>query len=128
MSSMGIDSNGRIVMVVDDDPDIRATLVGLLSDEGYRVIAAENGVSALRELRNGGEPPSVILLDLMMPVMNGAEFYAEKQRDPRLAAIPTIILSADGHIARKAPGYTGESLAKPLRIEALLSAIARHTP
>jgi CheY-like chemotaxis protein len=81
----------RRILVVDDDASIREALAESLGDEGYRVVTATNGVEALTLLRPPGElRPCVILLDLMMPVMSGQEFYAEQQRDPALARIPIV--------------------------------------
>jgi CheY-like chemotaxis protein len=82
------------VLVVEDDTDIREILVELLQDHGYRAIGASNGLEALRRLRDDGLKPCLILLDLMMPVMDGATFRAEQQRDPALSDIPVVVLSA----------------------------------
>jgi CheY-like chemotaxis protein len=116
----------RIVLVVDDDHAIRDTLADLLGDEGYQVITAMNGVDALTELRRLPERPCVILLDLMMPIMSGAQFYAELERDPALAEIPVVVISADGNVQQKAQRFGGEYLAKPIRIETVLGAVERH--
>jgi CheY-like chemotaxis protein len=116
----------RMVLVVDDDASIREALSDLLGDEGYRVATATNGAEALTLLRPPGElRPCVILLDLMMPVMNGQEFYAEQQRDPALATIPTVVISADGNIALKAAAFGGEFLSKPVRLETVLRVLDR---
>jgi CheY-like chemotaxis protein len=117
----------RVVYVVDDDQGIREVLAELLGDEGYSVVTATNGQEALDKLR--GEPsckPCVILLDLMMPVMSGSQFYVEQQADPELASIPVVVISADGNVHRKAAQFGGEYLAKPIRIETVLHAIQRH--
>ena len=120
-------SDQHIILIVDDDDDVRNTLGELLADEGYTVLTAVHGLDALAKLRQDGQPkPSVILLDLMMPVMTGAEFYAEQQRDPCLAPIPVVIISADGNVQQKAAAYGGIYLAKPLRIETVLDAIEPH--
>jgi CheY-like chemotaxis protein len=116
----------RRVLVVDDDPSIREALSDLLGDEGYRVTTAPNGAEALNLLRAPGElRPCVILLDLMMPVMNGQQFYAEQQRDPALAAIPIVVISADGNVALKAAAFGGEFLAKPVRLDTVLGVLGR---
>jgi CheY-like chemotaxis protein len=81
------------VLVVDDDADIREILVEVIEDHGYRASGAANGLEALQRLR-GGMRPCLILLDLMMPVMNGPTFRAEQRRDPALAGIPVVVLSA----------------------------------
>ena len=114
------------VLVVDDDPDIRESLAEVLEDEGYQVATAVDGRDALLKLRGPGLAPSVILLDLMMPVMSGVQFCAEKQRDPLLAPIPVVIVSADGNLKRKAESLGGEYIAKPVRIEQVLDVIERY--
>ena len=67
-------ASSQRVLVIDDDADIRGALVGALEDEGYRAMSAANGLEALEVLRILPTPPSVILLDLMMPVMDGWQF------------------------------------------------------
>jgi CheY-like chemotaxis protein len=117
----------RRVLVVDDDASIREALADLLGDEGYRVTTATNGAEALTLLRSPGElRPCVILLDLMMPIMSGQEFYAEQQRDPALAAIPIVVISADRNAALKATAFGGEYLSKPVRLDSVLGVLGRH--
>jgi CheY-like chemotaxis protein len=90
------------------------------------VTTATNGAEALTLLRRPELlRPCVILLDLMMPVMNGQEFYAEQQRDPALARIPIVVISADGNIALKAAAFGGEFLPKPVRLETVLGVLGR---
>ena len=82
----------RLIGIVDDDHGIRETLSEILTDEGYEVLAAPDGREALQQLRREGTPrPCLILLDLMMPVMNGAQFYREKQADSALSSIPVYL-------------------------------------
>lgn len=113
------------VMVVDDDDDIRGSLADILSDEGYAVRAAANGREALADLRSGKTRPSVILIDLMMPVMNGYELRTELLRDPELSSIPVVVVSARGTIDQRqvAPA---EILRKPVELGVLLETIERH--
>jgi CheY-like chemotaxis protein len=92
------------------------------SDESGRVRYQD----ALNKLRTLRKVPCVILLDLMMPVMSGPQFYAEQQRDPALSSIPVVVISADGRIKQKAASLGGEYIAKPVRIEQVLDAIGRH--
>jgi CheY-like chemotaxis protein len=82
-------------MVVEDDDDIRDTLVEMLQEEGYRAIGAANGGEAF-DILLGGFVPRVILLDLVMPRMDGWDFRAQQLRDSRLKDIPVIILTAMG--------------------------------
>jgi CheY-like chemotaxis protein len=118
----------HLVLVVDDDSDIRETLSEVLRDEGYTVVTAADGRDALTKLRNEMATPCVILLDLMMPVMTGLQFYAEQQRDPSLAKIPVVVISADGNLHAKAQAFGGEYLCKPVRIERVLDTLERHCP
>ena len=114
------------VLIVDDERDIREMLARVLELEGYDVRCAADGREALGQLRQG-ERPGVILLDLMMPIMNGWAFRAEQVRDPLLAAIPVVVLS--GHDAvREAAALLGVSafLQKPIDIDTLLTVVSRH--
>jgi CheY-like chemotaxis protein len=83
------------ILIVDDDNDVRNALSELLEEEGFSVEGAPNGREALARLR-GGAHPAVILLDLMMPGMDGWDFRSEQMRDPQLAAVPVVIVSASG--------------------------------
>jgi CheY-like chemotaxis protein len=114
------------VLVVDDDADIRKMLAEILELEGYEAIPAANGREALGRLRAGARP-TVILLDLMMPGMNGWQFRSEQVKDPDLASIPVVVLTGDGQADRKATdvGAVGY-LCKPLDVEALLGLIERY--
>jgi CheY-like chemotaxis protein len=87
-------SSGEI-FIVDDDNDVRNALSELLEAEGFTVDGATNGREALARLR-GGVHPAVILLDLMMPGMDGWDFRDEQLRDPKLASVPVVIVSAAG--------------------------------
>jgi CheY-like chemotaxis protein len=84
----------KLVLVVDDDPEMRESMELLLQSDGYAVVTAEHGEAALTSLRRG-ITPCAILLDLMMPVMDGFQFRQEQLGDPQLAAIPVITYS--GH-------------------------------
>ena len=112
-------------MIVEDDEDIVDTIRLLLEREGYLVSAAPDGQSALAALAS--DPlPAVILLDLMMPVMSGYEFREAQLADPRLAALPVVLMTADGHIQEKRARLGVDvALSKPFRIENLLSAVKR---
>lgn len=80
------------VLVVEDDPDIRETLEGFLANEGYEVSTACNGRDALSQIEQ--KRPGLVLLDLMMPVMNGWEFLEEKKHHLNFAKIPVLVISA----------------------------------
>jgi CheY-like chemotaxis protein len=97
----------------------------VLTDEGYTTRTARNGQEALNVLREGFIP-SLVLLDLMMPVMDAFGFRAEQLKDPALAAIPTVIMSAAHGLGEKARALgVREYLAKPVALEALLSVVER---
>jgi two-component system response regulator MprA len=115
----------RLVLVVDDDPDILQTLALCLSTEGYGVLMAANGQEALDLLRR--EKPAVILLDLMMPVMDGWQFISEiDQRGWRKA--PILILSADRAVQGHANRLRADAfLAKPFDLEELLGKVSQLT-
>jgi CheY-like chemotaxis protein len=115
----------RLVLVVDDDPDILQTLALCLSTEGYGVLMASNGQEALDLLRR--EKPSVILLDLMMPVMDGWQFVNEiDQRGWRNA--PILILSADRAVQGHAHRLRADAfLAKPFDLDELLGKVSQLT-
>ena len=84
------------ILIVDDDNDVRSALAELLEEEGFAVEGAPNGRAALARLRDGAAHPAVILLDLMMPGMDGWDFRSEQMRDPELARVPVVIVSASG--------------------------------
>jgi CheY-like chemotaxis protein len=111
------------VLVVDDDAAIRESLCDILTDEGHPAVGVANGQQALEYLRNEGRP-CVILLDLMMPVMDGASFRSHQLRDPDLNGIPVAVITAAG--PRAAKGVPAEAfLAKPLRVESVLDVVER---
>ena len=115
------------LLVVEDDEDIRATVSTILTDEGYQVIDVADGAAALRYLRSGATRPSLILLDLMMPVMDGWGFRAAQLEDPELAFIPVVILSAANDLQERVRElHVEDCLAKPLDLPRLLDAIERH--
>lgn len=84
----------KSVLIVDDDVDIRETLAEALAERGFAVATASNGLEALGVLRSSSARPSVILLDLMMPIMDGYGFLEQRHRDPALARIPLAIVTA----------------------------------
>ena len=88
-------SSGEIFIVADDN-DTRNALSELLEAEGFSVDGAPNGREALARLRSGRVHPAAILLDLMMPGMDGWDFRSEQMRDPELARVPVVIVSASG--------------------------------
>jgi CheY-like chemotaxis protein len=113
------------ILIIDDDEDMRVSLAEILQDEGYQVAGVANGREALERLREM-EPPCLILLDLMMPVMSGWEFREQQRRDPQLAQIPVVILTGvrntlDQVSAMEPVGY----FQKPVDLPALLATVAQ---
>ncbi|GAB4217105.1 MAG: hypothetical protein OHK0022_59010 [Roseiflexaceae bacterium] len=116
--------NAPYILVVDDDQAIRETLTMVLEEEGYRVVSVAHGRAALDHLRHAA-PPCLILLDLMMPVMNGWEFCAALRANAALSALPVLLLSADPSVRRTAVELGAQgALAKPTDINQLLDAVA----
>jgi len=113
------------VMVVEDDFAIRETLRELLEDQGFHVMGAANGREALAQLAE--HAPRLILLDLMMPVMDGMEFRSAQQRDARWARIPVVVISADHGLAQKATNMEVDGfLAKPFELRELMETVRRY--
>lgn len=113
------------VMVVEDDASIRDAVVEVLSVEGFAAVGVGNGEEALAHLRQGRERPAVILLDLMMPIMNGWEFRAEQLRDPTLAGIPVVVMSASDEARSDEAALAADArFRKPFEIAALLETLA----
>jgi CheY-like chemotaxis protein len=114
-----------LVLVIDDNEDIRETLSLLLEDAGCAVLTAPNGREALGLLRRG-PLPDVVILDLMMPVMSGWELREEMLRDPAVAPIPTIVMTGDRSWSKNADRlHAAASLAKPFEAEEMLSVLDR---
>jgi CheY-like chemotaxis protein len=113
------------ILIVDDEVDIRQLLSTFLTHKGYRAISVANGEAALNYLRQHQPLPQLILLDLMMPVMNGMDFRRAQQRDPQLAAIPVVVMSAAGEMQASAlPGDI--YLPKPIDFAALLTLVEQY--
>ena len=114
------------ILVVEDDADIRSGVAEVLREEGYDVATAAHGAEALEWLRTGNSA-SLILLDLMMPVMDGWEFRGEQLRDPRAARIPVVVLSGAGDVGQHASSLGVDGfLVKPLNLGDLFGAAERY--
>lgn len=112
------------ILIVDDDFAIRESLAELLAEEGYLSVAAANGRDALAKLDEDGPWPCLIVLDLMMPVMNGESFRELQLRIPELARIPTIVVTADDRVAsRTEPMKVEGALQKPIDIQRFIDAV-----
>lgn len=111
------------ILLVEDDRDIIETFKELLEGEGYSVECAYSGKQALEFLQKG-RLPKLIMLDLMMPIMDGFAFRREQRKDPKIANIPVVIMSADGNIEAKLAQIEAEGyLRKPADIESILSTV-----
>jgi CheY-like chemotaxis protein len=113
-----------LVLVVDDDPDILEAICDILEVEAYRVVKARNGLEALQ--RVDAERPDAILLDLMMPVMDGVAFAHALQTRPE-RDVPIVVISADGNPQRAASVGARAFLAKPFDIDTLLAHVGAIT-
>jgi len=118
----------RRILVVDDNGSTRETIVTLLQTEGYDAQGVENGHEALQLLREGYDA-SLVLLDMMMPVMDGWDFRMAQRNDPRIAEIPVVVLTAVVNPeleAKKLRAVAG--FRKPVDIDALLDVVAQYCP
>jgi two-component system chemotaxis response regulator CheY len=108
MARRDVEFENNVVMIIDDDPELRVSLAEYLEEAGYAVVAFSNGSDALAYLRKH-PPPASILLDLFMPVMSGWEFARHLRSHRRLASIPVVVITGSephwghpsGHVLRK---------------------------
>lgn len=115
------------VLVIEDDREIRNSLNDMLEMEDYKVRVVENGLEALKYLNSAEVSPKVILLDIMMPVMDGYEFRRNQLLDKNLADIPTIVLSADRNCEQNLINLKVKHfLKKPIDLDLLLKIIAQY--
>lgn len=112
------------ILVVEDDRDIRDSVVEILEDEGYAVSDAGGGQEALERLASGPVKPDLILLDLMMPGMNGYQFREEQLKREEYRQIPVVVITADATAQdRVGPLQAAAFLRKPIKIQPLLNTI-----
>ena len=118
------------VLVVEDDHAIREVLMLVLDAEGYDVLSATNGLQALGEVRHSR--PDLILLDLMMPVMDGETFLAACRICPDCREAPIIVMSAARNLAQRAPALRSQGvrayLAKPFDLDVLIALVESYAP
>lgn len=112
------------ILVIEDDHDIRVHVRSLLEDEGYTVLSVADGRSALELLERTQPAPRLILLDLMLPVMDGWDFAARLRARPRLAGIPVVVMTAYDSPPPLIP--TVAVVRKPIDADALLALVADH--
>ena len=110
------------ILVVEDDEDAREAMVALLQMKGYRAVSAGNGREALDYLEEA-PAPDLIILDLWMPVMDGWQFRSEQIKNPRLAHIPVIVVTA---LSDRADVDANEVIIKPVDVDRLLSTVDHY--
>jgi CheY-like chemotaxis protein len=119
--------NGPI-LVVDDDSDIRDMMELVLQMRGYDVVSARDGEDAIEQLQRGPRP-SLVLLDLMLPRIDGVEVVRTIKADPRLAPIPVVIISGDTAAREKArQGGADACLLKPIELDELVHTVRGFVP
>lgn len=115
------------LLIVEDAVDIQMLLRRLFEMEGYQVRCASNGQEALFELTNSDYRPDLILLDLMMPVMDGFEFREQQMKIDAIRDIPIVVMTADGDIQPKRSSLDALGfLRKPVDIDNLLTTVEKH--
>lgn len=119
---MSTSSHPKTVLLIDDDPDVRESLAEIISDNGFKVATAPNGEEGIRLAQE--QRPSLILLDLMMPVMSGWDVRPAMKRIPELADIPVVVLSGVDDVHHQVTfldvdGY----LRKPVDVKILMEVV-----
>lgn len=115
----------RTVLVVDDDPDILEIVTVVLGLYDVPAVTASDGIEALAAMRGSGEL-GLVLLDLMMPRMNGVDVLAAMKRDPTLAAMPVIVISGNYHTEQAVLAMGADQyLLKPIDVDVLIDAVSR---
>lgn len=112
-----------MVLIVDDDRDIRETLGEIIADAGHGIHLAANGAEALSALQSGVRPGAIVL-DLMMPIMDGWEFLRRRNDVPHAADVPVVVISASG---AKLPTGAAAFLPKPLDVDRLLELLRAYS-
>jgi two-component system, chemotaxis family, chemotaxis protein CheY len=123
-----MENASKQILLIEDDSDILDALTELLSMEGFSVQSANNGKEGLDYLQSGADLPKLILVDLMMPIMDGQQFLREKAADKRLQGLPTIVMSADSSF-HKNPNILNAAVAlvkKPIDIDQFVSTIKKY--
>jgi CheY-like chemotaxis protein len=117
--------NPRKVLIVEDDPEIRDLLIEILEANGCEAVGAGNGAQALSYLRHARPLPCVVLLDLVMPIMDGVSFREAQLSDRVLAKIPVIVVSASRDAPESAQKLKAGFLRKPVETRDLVKAVAQ---
>jgi CheY-like chemotaxis protein len=115
------------ILIVDDDAGIRELVSLFLTHKGYTTTQARNGAEALTYLEQHQPFPELILLDLMMPIMDGAEFRQAQLQEPMFAGIPVVVMSAAENIEAQAPTLTANAyLPKPIDFDRLIQLVEQY--
>ncbi len=117
-------SGEEVVLLLEDDDDARTLLGDLLESEGYKVVSFANGAEGLKYLEHA-ELPCLVILDLRMPVMDGAEFRAIMLKDPRLSKIPAIVVTAFDPSAAASLAVQ-RVFKKPVNVQSLLRVVREY--
>jgi two-component system response regulator MprA len=113
------------ILIVEDEADVAQTFADVLEGAGYHTLRASNGLEGLEHLRTGGRP-SLILLDVSMPVLDGWGFRREQQLMPGGTTVPVMVITADSDAGRKAAALGAQGwLRKPCGVRALLDEVYR---
>ena len=116
-----------MILVVDDDADLREAIEFVLQRAGHQVVTASDGAEALAWLRRPEFHPCLVLLDLMMPGMNGFELRTAMTADPTLSTIPVVVITGSGLLAERGAGeFRADVLAKPITLPALVGTVQRY--
>ena len=115
------------VLVVEDDLEIRESVMEILEEHGYEPVGAGNGLEALDKLRSPGPLPCLILLDLMMPLMDGKAFRLAQLQSPEHASIPVVVITAFRDVAQTLQEMEAvDLLKKPFKLQELLGLAKRY--
>ena len=127
VTSRGFGQRRKTVLVVDDDRDARGLLTTVLEGAEYQVLQAGDGAEALRVLAKHAAECNIILLDLMMPVMNGWDFRRKQRESVDLAGIPVLLMSAGAHMdAASGDMDVVGFMTKPVEADDLLAKVKKH--
>ncbi len=119
---------GGYILVIEDDPGVRDGITNVIENEGYPVISCEDAKEALERLTGTSDLPRMIVLDFMMPRMDGWTFLHEREKDQRLRDIPVVGMSASQLLVERSdiPAGVEDFLRKPFKVEAMLRSIEKH--
>jgi CheY-like chemotaxis protein len=122
------ETGGDYILVIEDDPGVRNGIANIIENEGYTVVSCSDAQTALDSLSSAANLPRMILLDFLMPHMDGWAFLRERQKDVRLRSIPVLGMSASQVLLdrKEPPEDVEEFLRKPFNVDAMLQSIEKH--